>query len=837
MTYSGSIATANSGSSASGYVEMIAGTGTGINSVYAGFTGTNPPLATSTKAPPNDIGAITLKQNVDPGANGNIVLVTSSNGSNVGGITQTAPGTLGGSGSTGILTNITLRDAGAPIDLAANGPNQVQNNSMSNINLFSCLYSGCPGPTTSPPFTTTLTGPPIVTVPTAMFINTSGGTVYANGPLSYSSNVPISTTNTGGTNVVGIGTTSNLTFFTPGTLTLTGLVVSASSLTFEADVGINISLQNGPIIDANITSDTGYLKFLSGGNINYTSTGPGFTIGTSPASPFNRDLYFIASGSINLQNALYIGKGNLLLSANTPITKVLAGTTINPTDAKSYNFTGTPNGIGSVTMSGNNLITVGHDLTVTAQNFSMAGGVAAGASLQNQSPGGQQLIVNGTVNLDVPGDVTVAAGPANMIGATPYSGSASISATGINIGSSSARANSLTLTGGKVCSGGSTLCPNNQTVNSDANITASGSLNISLGAGGLTLGGGTATLGTGGGTSGMASADATLKGGTTTLDVTGNVTLQGGTGDAQGGRSAANTDIGASASASVISGGAFAPNVGGTLTMTGGLSAIAGSTENAGVGNNSHAVANSLLKGGSSLNLIVGNGIALKGGNATTAGSGTGTCLGGGGVCATAVALITSDQADQKITVTNGNFTITGGSASAGDLTTSANALAGVDPPNQSTLATTLTITTLNGGVIMTGGSGLTGVQTPSGTAPGVASGAAIIFSPGAIAINGGVGGLKLNGAQGSGLFQNIALSNSIVGLDGTVPPISISGGYLFGALSGADAAFVLSGAPPNNLDPLLSGLLFAIDQSKSARIAYTLADTSGDGKDKNYCK
>ena len=65
----------------------------------------------------------------------------------------------------------------------------------------------------------------------------------------------------------------------------------------------------------------------------------------------------------------------------------------------------------------------------------------------------------------------------------------------------------------------------------------------------------------------------------------------------------------------------------------------------------------------------------------------------------------------------------------------------------------------------------------------------------------------------------------------------TVNGGYLLATLTGVDSAFVLSGAPPSNLDPLLSNLLFAVDQSKSARVAYSLADTGTEGKDKNYCK
>jgi hypothetical protein len=138
----------------------------------------------------------------------------------------------------------------------------------------------------------------------------------------------------------------------------------------------------------------------------------------------------------------------------------------------------------------------------------------------------------------------------------------------------------------------------------------------------------------------------------------------------------------------------------------------------------------------------------------------------------------------------------------------------------------------------MNGGTGSTGVKTVSGTTPGIASGAAIMFSPGAIVIK---GGLTLNGGAGTGLFQNIALSNTFISLDGSIIPVTVSGGFFPGCIASAcsgDAAFVLSGAPPNNLDPLLAGLLFALDSSKGSRASLTLAAMERDkDKEKNYCK
>jgi hypothetical protein len=50
----------------------------------------------------------------------------------------------------------------------------------------------------------------------------------------------------------------------------------------------------------------------------------------------------------------------------------------------------------------------------------------------------------------------------------------------------------------------------------------------------------------------------------------------------------------------------------------------------------------------------------------------------------------------------------------------------------------------------------------------------------------------------------------------------------------------VLSGSPPSNLDPLLSGLMSSIEMSKTNRIAGFLDDINQGSRrssDKNYCK
>jgi hypothetical protein len=410
-------------------------------------------------------------------------------------------------------------------------------------------------------------------------------------------------------------------------------------------------------------------------------------------------------------------------------------------------------------------------------------------------------------------------------GTAVQGGSASgalIDATTINIGSAGARPLSLALTGGTSSVSSAT------TQLADAHIVASGALNVYVGSGGLNLTAGKAKTLVGAGTTGVAGADATLKGvNSMTLDVLGNATLLAGTASADEGLANTLQDISADASATIIAGGPFAPKIGGSLSMTGGTALAQAGT--------AHAVAKAELHGGTSLDLTTGTDITLKGGKATASGAGSGACdpKAVGGVCATAVALITSDKADQKITVQQGKFTITGGTAQAAGASTAANALAGVDPNDPTTLATTLSVTTTLG-TFMNGGSGSTTIKTVSGAGAGLASGAAIMFSPGAIEIK---GGLTLNGGPGSGLFQNIALSNSFIALDGSVIPITITGGFFPGCSSACfgDAAFILSGAPPNNLDPLLAGLLSAIESTKGLRFNLTLSSESD--KDKNYCK
>src|SRR6185436_11994016 len=203
-----------------GDLRLLAGTGPGINSVHATFTGANPPAPTEPAL--DDNGLITLNA---PISAANIVLVssTSTTPTVISAITQTAGGTIT---STGSLTAVTLRGGGAPgsgggtIDLNDATPG---NNSTGAINLFACSFDGCPAPTPTAPFVSV--GAPVFPFTTAL---------YSDGQLFYS--------DVGGTSVNGIGTAGDFRLFTPGSVTIAGPSLSARNLYIEAQQDVNINL-------------------------------------------------------------------------------------------------------------------------------------------------------------------------------------------------------------------------------------------------------------------------------------------------------------------------------------------------------------------------------------------------------------------------------------------------------------------------------------------------------------------------------------------------------------------------------------------------------------------
>jgi hypothetical protein len=200
-----------------------------------------------------------------------------------------------------------------------------------------------------------------------------------------------------------------------------------------------------------------------------------------------------------------------------------------------------------------------------------------------------------------------------------------------------------------------------------------------------------------------------------------------------------------------------------------------------------------------------------------------------------------SSSAEKTIIVNSGDLTFTGGNATANGPTAVATALAGTDAGNLTTIATALTVKTLNGRMILNGG-------TQAGT--GFPNASAQFLSTGHIelsAVNFGAFALTLNGAltsptgHGSGLFQNFSGSGAQP-TSAAGPFIFVNGGYCLpsnpacGVIPNIGLAFVLSGAPPSNLDPFQAALLAALATITGKALPTSTASSSSAAK-ANYCK
>ena len=815
-------------SSTNGNIEIIAGargnSGGGSTWVPGLLNGTL--MLPATEAASDGTGLITLNAPVNAGAGGDVVLI-SATVNNTGAvpqteIIQTATGVITGNN----LTAVALRGTGGPSNggggISLNAANTPTLNSATNVNLFACPEGGCPAgvnPFATAPMINNIgpLNPPLVN--------------YADGPIFYTS---------ASTNISGVGTVNDFIFYNNGGFTLTGSTMFGRKLTFETNGTIDINLAS-QITNATIQTG-GFLRFVAGNSINYNPSALGNTFG-APGNSLNRDVQFVAGNSIDINNAMYIGPtGSVTIDAfqnihfvsppspplGPPCYVNVACIPANYNNPGAFNIL--QNGAGLVQFRGNHEVGVGGSLTVNANNLSVLGG----NSDVNSQVLGERLNVTGIATFNVAGNILVQASTQSPIPGGPLvSDSAAIIQGGtINIGSAGARTNSLTLTGGTT----TVTAGTSQVRNADAQINATGAaLNVFLGAGGLTLTGGTATVTNLATNAGQASAIANLQGGALTLDVTGNVMVAAGAATAQGGLAATSVDVGADASANINAGGALGATIGRTLSVLGGnaVAAPTGATS-------AHALASALVKG-STLNVTVNNtglavnGLTLTGGTASaTASPGTGSCGGAGGVCATANAVFSS-SADKKISVAMGNFAITGGSnANADGVSALATAFAGTNGGNVVTLATSLTVIA-GGQVQLTGGN-----EYVQNGGRSVAS--AVLQSTGGIEITGLA---VLTGSAQSNLYQNFASTGTIITLTGLAPPIRTFSGFsrpvpvappAFGAYTASNGiAFVLSGAPPSNLDPLQSALLSSLFLIKPAAAPQTTSSSSA--AKPNYCK
>jgi hypothetical protein len=313
---------------------------------------------------------------------------------------------------------------GAGIHLNRADPNN-DNAAPGGINLFACAYVGCPSgvaPFNMAPFIANLGG-----IPPAFF--------YADGPIFY--------TDSFGTNIEGVGTVNDFTFFlqgqgSPQSVIIDGTTLFGRRLTVEAAGDIHIRLA-APITNNNIGET---LKLVTNGSIIYfpdkLDGTAASTFGTA-GNLFNRNLQLVASDSITLNNSIHIGaSGNMMLAAYQPVQFASPGS---PPGIQAAT------GAGNVSMIGNHLIDVGGSLTVVGKSFNITGGAPAGTNF-NVNPAGQQLKVGGSLNIDlnvdVPGSVTIRGG---QPGASSSS-AALVEAGSIRIGSSSKPVQNFTIKSG-----------------------------------------------------------------------------------------------------------------------------------------------------------------------------------------------------------------------------------------------------------------------------------------------------------------------------------------------------------------------------------------------------
>ena len=221
----------------------------------------------------------------------------------------------------------------------------------------------------------------------------------------------------------------------------------------------------------------------------------------------------------------------------------------------------------------------------------------------------------------------------------------------------------------------------------------------------------------------------------------------------------------------------------------------------------------------------VGDLLTLQGGKAIAdAGTVTGSCTSGGDCQAAAFALISSGSAT-TIKNSSGGIMIKGGDATANGSGTTAATLAGLVDNAASQLTTVMKVT--GAGIQLFGG-------TRISTAGGAASSDATIKSGGGIELSGKV---TLTGGS-TGLLQSIG--GTIFKLTGTAPPIQTYDGETENKAADTGFAFIVSGSPPSNLDPLLAGLLSSLDSIKQGAAKVLDADKgllSNKPTNKNYCK
>jgi hypothetical protein len=503
----------------------------------------------------------------DPKLAGQMVVAGTGINAGTGNVTLTASGnisqTTGGVQAT-VLNVSTLNDAGSNIDLSGSG------NHATTVNLYACAAAGC---------------------------THNGISQYANGNIAYSDN--------GDTNINQVGTLGSFSAYAAGALNFTATTFAAHDATLE---GLDVTFTNfvglGNAQIGGGTSGTGFFDVIAGRDIVYDGVAAGGLIGTS-TTPFSHDVNLTAGRDVLLGSSIYTGTGAFNISSGQDIK------TANQTVLASTYTTG-----GDVLMYGNNQIESQGSIDITGRNFLIQGGATMAANPAGtyvnpnpQSGVGQQLIAADTINLTLSGNVTVQAGTATTI-----SGSgAVVSANTVNIGSSKSPVQNIVIGGGN-----STLTPSGNVV-ADATINANGDLNV-YAAGNLTLTGGSVGGSAAAANQVQATAGANLTGSNVVINVTGDMTLQGGTVNADVPAPLLPTDPSSLASANALVNATNSKTItlGGNLVITGGDTSL--STK----GSSVNALA--IIDPGT-LSIKTGGNITLTGGT----GTGTDATIFGGG--------------------------------------------------------------------------------------------------------------------------------------------------------------------------------------------------------------
>jgi len=582
---------------------------------------------------------------------------------------------------------------------------------------------------------------------------------------------------------------------------VTGGVTCATGNPGTGNCATQITLETRQAGDTGVASTTPFPGGFAASEIRYKSISGTQIIGIGTASDvlLEADSWVLNAGAINGGNV------NIVATGASGGGNIDVGIAI-PTSFINNNQTG-----GSLNLRAARDITIlpGGSIGTEAARFDHNLVLAAGDDISIQGP----IFLNGDLNLRANALAADLAGNAPLMTTgsvfinTPGATTVEVRAKDITIGDVARPVNAVTLTAGNAGTGQSAdailRADGILSINTAGNFSATGGtatastpsavattadvllsanvVNLVVG-GNFILTGGTSNITSGAGTDQEAHAKARLEGTVVALQVSGDAGIVGGNATAAAG---GNT---ASSSASLGSTTSFSPVISGDLTVMGGTSIaqpVASQT--------AMAEANAEIRTAGDLNLNIGGDINVIGGIAAA-----NTQAGGSSATATSGAVLAADgikdfHVGRHLNVAGGSATTSGAGATA---TTIAGTSAGI------ALETSLTLQITTGGnVVLLGG-------IESGT-DSLAS--AAILAAGEIKMFiSGPQGLVLGGGGGSDLFQLIG--TTLVSLEGKSYPVTIQGVFDPDNSLARGDAFLISGAPPLNLDALLAAFLRTTD-------------------------